>query len=98
MFDSKNKAPNKPPWDLTGQVVIITGARGGMGKADALLLAKTGAKVVVSDISQEDCQKVVKEIKKARGEAIAVKCDVSKKKEVENMVKATVDKWGKVDI
>ena len=86
MFDVKNK------------VAIVTGARRGMGRTHALALAKAGAKVVVSDISQEDCQIVVKEIEKAGGEAIAIKCDVSKKEEVDNMVKATVDKWEKVDI
>lgn len=84
--------------NLKDKVAIITGARGGMGKSHALTLAKAGAKVVVSDISKEDCQKVVKEIEKEKGEALAVKCDVTKKEEVDNMVKVAVDKWGKVDI
>jgi len=84
--------------DLKNKVAIITGARRGMGRAHALALAKAGAKVVVSDISQEDCEIVVGEIKKAGGEALAVKCDVSKKQEVDNMVKAAVGKWGRVDI
>jgi len=84
--------------DLKNKVVIITGGRRGMGKADALLMARAGAKIVVSDISQEECQKVADEIKKEGGEAIAIKCDVSNKAEVDNMVKAAVDKWGKVDI
>jgi len=84
--------------DLKDKVVIITGARRGMGKADALLLAKAGAKVAVADISKEDCEKVVEEIRKNKGEAIAVKCDVSKKAEVDNLIKETVDKWGRVDI
>ena len=84
--------------DLKDKVAIITGARRGMGRADALLLAKNGAKVVVADISKEDCEKVAEEIKKNKGEAIAVKCDVSKKAEVDNLVKETVDKWGRVDI
>jgi NAD(P)-dependent dehydrogenase (short-subunit alcohol dehydrogenase family) len=84
--------------DLRNKVVIITGARRGMGRSDALTLAKAGAKVVVSDISLEECQKVVAEIKKRKGKAIAVKCDVMKKNEVESMVKATVKKWGKIDV
>ncbi len=54
--------------DLKGKVVIITGARRGMGKADALAFAKNGAKVVVADISQEECELVVDEIKKNGGE------------------------------
>lgn len=84
--------------DLKGKAVIITGARRGMGRTHALTLAKAGAKAVVSDISLEDCQKVCDEIKKLGGEAMAVKCDVSKKSEVEEMVKKTIEKWGKIDI
>jgi len=84
--------------DLKEKVAIITGARRGMGKSHALRLAKAGAKVVVSDISEEECQKVVDEIKKNRGEAMAVKCDVTKKGEVENMVKQAIGKWGRIDI
>ena len=84
--------------DLKDKVAIITGARRGMGRSHALTLARAGAKVVVADISLEDCQKVVDEIKKAKGEALAVKCDVTKKEEVEEMVKKAVEKFGKVDI
>jgi NAD(P)-dependent dehydrogenase (short-subunit alcohol dehydrogenase family) len=84
--------------DLKEKVVIITGARRGMGRSHALVLAKAGAKVVVSDISEEDCQKVVKEIEKNGGEALAVKCDVSKKEEVDGLVKKTIERFGKVDI
>jgi NAD(P)-dependent dehydrogenase (short-subunit alcohol dehydrogenase family) len=84
--------------DLKGKVVIITGARRGMGKSHAIAFAKEGAKVVVSDISLEDCEKVVEEIKKLGGEAMAIKCDVSKKEEVEEMVRKTIERWGRVDV
>lgn len=83
---------------LKDKVAIVTGARRGMGRTHALTLAKAGAKVVVSDISLEDCQKVVEEIEKEKGEAIAVKCDVTKKEEVDEMVKRTIEKFSKVDI
>jgi len=94
------QANHKPKMfeDLKGKVAIVTGARRGMGRTHALKLAEYGCKVIVSDISQEDCQKVVDEIKEKGGEAMAVKCDVTNKKEVDEMVKKAVDEWGKVDI
>ncbi len=85
-------------FDLKNKVAIITGARRGMGRTHAIILAKAGAKVVVSDISLEDCEKVVAEIEKEGGEALAIKCDVSKKKEVDEMIEKTIKKFGKVDI
>jgi len=84
--------------DLSNKIAIITGARQGMGRTHALVLAKAGAKVVVSDISLEDCEKVVEEIKNMGAEAMAVKCDVSKKTDIDKMVKETVKRWGRVDI
>jgi len=92
-----NKTINKF-CDLNGKVAIITGAGKGMGRTHALILAKAGAKVIVSDISLPDCQSVVDEIKKQRGEAIAVKCDISKKLEVDNLIKETLNKFKKIDI
>jgi len=85
-------------FNLKSKVAIVTGARRGMGKTHALILAKAGARVVVSDISLENCQKVVKEIKKEGGEALAIKCDVIKKAEIDVMVKKTIKKWGRIDI
>jgi NAD(P)-dependent dehydrogenase (short-subunit alcohol dehydrogenase family) len=84
--------------DLTGKVAIVTGARRGMGRTHALALSKAGAKVLLADISKEDCEKVAEEIEKAGGESLAVKCDVTNKKEVEEMVRTAVEKWGKLDI
>jgi NAD(P)-dependent dehydrogenase (short-subunit alcohol dehydrogenase family) len=84
--------------DIKGKVAIVTGAKQGMGKADAMLFAQNGAKVVVADISQEECQQVVEEIEKNGGEALAVKCDVTSGKEIEELVNKTVEKFGRVDI
>jgi len=85
-------------FDLTGKIAIVTGARRGIGRGIALKLAEAGADVVVSDISQEDCQKVVEEIKAIDRKGLAVKCDVTQKSEVEEMVRKTVEEFGKVDI
>ena len=84
--------------DLNGKVAIVTGAGKGMGEAHSLKLAGAGAKVVLADISLEDCQKVVEKIKQQKGEAIAVKCDVSKKAEIDNLVSEALKKFGKIDI
>ncbi|MDP2945856.1 MAG: SDR family NAD(P)-dependent oxidoreductase, partial [bacterium] len=70
-------------FDLTNKVALVTGARRGMGKSHALALAKQGAKVAVTDISQEECQLVVDEIKSMGGEAVAFKMDVSNKANVD---------------
>jgi len=83
---------------LSGKTAIVTGARRGIGRAIALALAREGANVVVSDISQEDCQKVVDEIEGLKSRGLAVKCDVSSSDDVDNMVKRTVAKFGRVDI
>lgn len=83
---------------LNDKTAIVTGARRGIGRAIALALAGQGANVVVSDISQEDCQKVVHEIEGLGRKGLAIKCDVSSSGDVEAMVKRTVAKFGRVDI
>jgi len=83
---------------LDNKTAIVTGARRGIGRAIALALAKEGANVVVSDISREDCQKVVSEIKGLGRKGLALKCNVTSRAEVEDMVKRTVAEFGKVDI
>jgi NAD(P)-dependent dehydrogenase (short-subunit alcohol dehydrogenase family) len=85
-------------FDLTGKVAIVTGARRGIGRGIALKLAEAGADVAVADISLEDCQKVVGEIEGLGRKGLAVKCDVTQKAEVEEMVAQTVKEFGKVDI
>jgi NAD(P)-dependent dehydrogenase (short-subunit alcohol dehydrogenase family) len=84
--------------DLKGKVAIITGAGKGMGEADSIKLAQAGAKVVLADIDTASCEKVAEKIKKEKGEALVVKCDQSKKADVENVVKETLKKFGKIDI
>ncbi len=84
--------------DLKGKVAIVTGAAKGMGKADSIKLANAGAKIVLADIDLPGCQQVADEIKKNRGEAIIVKCDTSKKAEIDNVVVETLKKFGKIDV
>jgi NAD(P)-dependent dehydrogenase (short-subunit alcohol dehydrogenase family) len=93
--------------DFSGKVAIVTGAGGGLGRCHALELAKRGAKVVVNDLggsvdgsggSSEAAEKVVSEIKEAGGEAIANGSSVSDRTGVDNLVKQTMDEWGRIDI
>jgi NAD(P)-dependent dehydrogenase (short-subunit alcohol dehydrogenase family) len=90
-----------------GRVAIVTGAGGGLGKEYALDLAKRGAKVVVNDLgglldgsgaSQTAADMVVNEIKAGGGEAVANYDSVSTMEGGKNIVKAAVDRFGKVDI
>ncbi len=83
---------------LENKVAIITGAGSGIGEATAKLFALEGAKVVVSDISEESGKRVAVEIKKAGGEAIFVKADAAKAADHENLVKETVKAFGKLNI
>jgi len=85
-------------FDLSGKVAIVTGGRRGIGRGIALSLAQAGADVVVSDISLEDCQKVVGEVEGLGRRGLAIKCDVTQKSEVDEMVKKTIEEFGKVDI
>jgi NAD(P)-dependent dehydrogenase (short-subunit alcohol dehydrogenase family) len=83
---------------LLNKTAIVTGSRRGIGRAIALALAKEGASVVITDLDRDDCQKVVDEIMAAGGRALAVKCDVSVKTEVQSLVAETIAEYGKVDI
>jgi len=84
--------------DLKGKIAIVTGAAQGIGKVIALGLAKCGADIAVSDINEDSLNAAVNEIEALGHKAIAVKMDVSSLKDCEDMVKKTVDAFGKVDI
>lgn len=82
---------------LQGRVAIVTGAGGGLGRAHALLLARCGAKVVVNDTGPA-AETVVAEIEAAGGESLAAIGSVTDAGQVEAIVAATKDKWGRVDM
>jgi len=84
---------------LKNKVAIVTGAAKGIGESIALRLAEEGANVVVSDVDLKGCSLVCKNIeKKYKVRTLAVKCDVSNKNDVQNMVKETMKKFKKLDI
>jgi NAD(P)-dependent dehydrogenase (short-subunit alcohol dehydrogenase family) len=83
---------------LKNKIAIVTGAKQGIGRGIAVALAKEGANVVVADLKLEDCQTVVDELKALGVQSLAVKCDVSSKKDVDALFKKTADEFGCVDI
>lgn len=85
-------------FDLTGKVALVTGGRRGMGKAHALALSSQGAKVVVTDINQQECQVVVDEITGAGGEAACYELDVSNAAQVDEVITNIVEMFGRLDI
>ena len=89
------------------QIAIVTGAGNGLGRSHALALAERGAKVVVNDLGgardgtgggSEAAVAVVEQIQAAGGEAMANGANVANRDEVEQMVKQTLEQWGRVDI
>ena len=83
---------------LANKVAIITGAGSGIGKAAAFMYAKEGAKVVVSDIQEDHGKAVAKAIQDLGGDAFFFKADTSIPSDHEALIKATLEKNGKLDI
>ena len=83
---------------IENKVAIITGAASGMGKAMALLFAKEGAKVIVSDINQSGVDTVANEIESAGGNALGIVANVGQEEDIQNMIKVTIDHFGAIDI
>lgn len=84
---------------VDGKVALVTGAASGLGEADAKLLAKEGAKIVVTTRKKlDEGKRVVEEIKRASGEATFLKLDVSLEDDWKEAIEATVKKYGKLNV
>lgn len=81
---------------LAGKVAIVTGAGRNIGQAEALMLARAGARLVVNSIQNAD--KTVDLIRHEGGEAVAINCDASSWEAGEAIVAKALDTWGRVDI
>lgn len=84
--------------NISGKVVIITGASSGIGLATAKVLAAQGAVLSLAARRRDKLDEVVKQITSAGGKAIAFATDVSKREEVEALVGATLEAFGKIDV
>ena len=88
----------KELFDLTGKTAIITGGGRGLGEQIADCYAEAGANIVLCSRKAEACEEVAEKLKKYGIETLALKCDITKPEDVENVVKATMDKFGRIDI
>lgn len=84
--------------DFGGQVAIVTGAAGGIGRAVALALAGVGARVLAVDLSSEGGEETAAQIRQRGGEARSVTADVSRADDVANYVAEAVRVWGRIDV
>jgi NAD(P)-dependent dehydrogenase (short-subunit alcohol dehydrogenase family) len=83
---------------LTGNVAIVTGAGGGLGRAHAEYLARKGAKVAVNDLSPDNVEETVAAIRAAGGKAMGCIASVTDEAAVERMVEDVIREWGRIDI
>jgi len=85
-------------FDLSGETALVTGGGQGLGKEMAIALAEAGADVAVVQRHIKRAEKVAEEIKKLGRNSIAIKGDVSKINDVENMIRVVMGEFGKLDI
>lgn len=83
---------------LINQVAIITGAAAGIGQGIAELFSAAGADVVVSDLNGAHAEAIAGELRRTGGRAIGIACDVTDELARENLVKATLDEFGKISV
>ena len=83
---------------LKGKVAIVTGGASGIGRATALLFAREGAAVVIVDLDEPHARSAVQDIEAQGGQAIFIRCDVTRADECQHAVQATLEQFGRLDI
>jgi len=86
------------PFDLAGKVAVVTGSSRGIGRASAELLARLGAKVVISSRNADACAAVAEGIRNDGGDAHVIACNISRRNEVEALIDGTIKHYGQIDI
>ncbi len=84
--------------DLTGKVVVITGASSGFGRGAAIKFAQAGASVVVSARREQILDEVVRDCEVAGGRALAIPADVSNEPDVQQLAEETISQLGRIDV
>ena len=82
---------------MTGKVALVTGGGSGLGRASAIIFAREGARVVVSDIDETGGTETVSLIREAGGDATFVPCDVTSVEQVDALIAKTIDLYGRLD-
>jgi NAD(P)-dependent dehydrogenase (short-subunit alcohol dehydrogenase family) len=82
---------------LDGKVAFVTGAANGIGRAAALAFARQGASVVVTDVSEHNNQETARMIQELGGQALAIRCDVSRAEDIQRALNATIESFGRLD-
>jgi gluconate 5-dehydrogenase len=85
-------------FDLNGKVAIVTGGSIGLGRQMAEGLAEAGADLVLCARKKERCEKAAKELEALGGDVLALGCDVKKPEDVQAVIDATVERFGRLDI
>lgn len=85
-------------FSLAGRVALVTAAGSGIGRASSTIMARQGARVVVTDIHLEAAEAVAEEIRTSGGEAVALRCDVEQEVDVGEAVHAAIEAFGRLDI
>jgi gluconate 5-dehydrogenase len=85
-------------FNLQGKVALVTGGGRGIGKFIATGLAEAGADLAIASRKVQNCEKVAGELKRLGVRVSAFSCDVTKVEDLENLVKATMDTFGRIDV
>jgi NAD(P)-dependent dehydrogenase (short-subunit alcohol dehydrogenase family) len=83
---------------LKGKVAIVTGGASGIGRATAVLFAREGAAVAIVDLDEPHARNAVQDIEAQGGQAIFIRCDVTRAEECQHAVQATLEQFGRLDI